>query len=221
MGQSWLVETPHWPLFGLRVRSPKLEMRYVDDELAMALAELAALGIHAPDTMPFSVPWSDVPSPQLERNTLLHLWRVRASHEVDDWHLPFAALVDGEVVGTMSLLATRFALLRSVRTGSWIGRAFHRRGFATEMRSLLLHLGFVGLDAVEATSGAFADNVGSLRVSEKLGYRANGSKLHPQRDKPGRIIELLLPRADWEVHRRDDIVIHGLEPCLEMLISSA
>src|SRR4051812_11182861 len=52
------VGSLRWPLFGLRVCTPRLELRYVDDELARALAELAIDGIHPPDTMPFNVPWS-------------------------------------------------------------------------------------------------------------------------------------------------------------------
>jgi hypothetical protein len=49
-----------------------VERRPVDDELAVQLAALAAGGVHDPDFMPFMIPWTDVPSPQQERNTLLH-----------------------------------------------------------------------------------------------------------------------------------------------------
>ena len=59
-----------WPLFDLQVVIPRLVLRYNDDELSIALATLAAKGIHDPATMPFTEPWTDVPSPLLERNSV-------------------------------------------------------------------------------------------------------------------------------------------------------
>ncbi len=47
-----------WPLAGLRVRSGDLELRYMDDADVHALARLAADGVHAPEAMPFTVPWT-------------------------------------------------------------------------------------------------------------------------------------------------------------------
>ena len=43
---------PVWPLFDLRVHTPKLELRYIDDDLATELAQLASArhprpGVHA------------------------------------------------------------------------------------------------------------------------------------------------------------------------------
>ena len=43
------------------------------------------------------------------------------------------------------------------------------------MRTLALHLAFEGLDAREATSGAFADNAPSNGVSKRVGYEFDGS----------------------------------------------
>lgn len=57
---------PVWPLFDLRVRTPRLELRYIDDEMATELALLATKGIHDADFMPFTMPWSLEPSPVLE-----------------------------------------------------------------------------------------------------------------------------------------------------------
>lgn len=76
-----------WPLAGLQVVTPRLTLRYVTDEFAVKLATLAANGIHDPATMPFSEPWTDVPSPELERNCLRYYWRNRAEASVDNWNL--------------------------------------------------------------------------------------------------------------------------------------
>jgi RimJ/RimL family protein N-acetyltransferase len=207
---------PYWPLFDLRVRTPRLELRPADDELLTALAALAAKGIHDPDFMPFLHPWTDVPSPQLERNALQHHWLRRAEWRPDKWALPLAVLVDGEVVGTQAMEAEHFATLRAVDTGSWLGRAHQGKGIGKEMRTAVLHLAFAGLGAQVAYSGAFEDNAPSLAVSKALGYEENGDVLIRRRDDAAREIKLKLPRAAWEARRRDDIVIENLERCLEM-----
>ena len=55
------MRTRLWPLFDLVVRTPRLELRYPDDELAAEIAELTAEPIHDPATMPFSIAWTDGP----------------------------------------------------------------------------------------------------------------------------------------------------------------
>jgi len=47
------------PLFRLRIRTPRLELRLGDEEEALALGRLAESGVHPPAEMPFSVPWTD------------------------------------------------------------------------------------------------------------------------------------------------------------------
>ena len=59
----------HWPLFGLRVETPRVELRYPDDEVAAALAEIAVQGIHPPGFRPFLRLWDAVPPPHQQRNT--------------------------------------------------------------------------------------------------------------------------------------------------------
>jgi hypothetical protein len=50
--------------------TPRLELRYVDDELGAELAELATQGIHDPGFMPFSVPWTDAEVEHIRPNTM-------------------------------------------------------------------------------------------------------------------------------------------------------
>jgi RimJ/RimL family protein N-acetyltransferase len=82
----------YWPLFDLRVRTPRLELRPPSDEDAVALAALAAEGVHDPAATPFTIPWTDQPSPQLERGALQFIWRCRAEWTPEKWHLPLAVL---------------------------------------------------------------------------------------------------------------------------------
>src|SRR5687767_14511103 len=105
---------PYWPLFDLRVRTERLELRYPDDADSVELAALAAKGIHDPDWLPFAVPWSIQPSPKLERGALQHHWGLKASWTVDNWHLPLAVIHEGEIVGTQGFGAKKFPVLRAV-----------------------------------------------------------------------------------------------------------
>lgn len=210
-----------WPLFGLSVRTPRLELRYPDDDLVFRLVELAGRGIHDPATMPFGSPWTDQKFPEFERSSLKHHWKNRADHAPDDWHLSFAVIVDGEVAGVQGVVAKLFSQLRQAETGSWLGREFQGRGIGTEMRAAVLHLLFAGLDAQRAISGAWHDNQASLGVSRALGYADNGEEHRLRRDEPDRMVRLLLTRQEWETRRRDDISIDGLDACLDMLVAPA
>src|SRR3954447_3290196 len=127
------MRTRHWPLFDLVVRTPRLELRHPDDEMAVALADLAARGVHDPEMMPFGIPWTDAPPGEQERRSLQHFWSNRALWSVDDWHLTMAVLIDGEVVGSQGMFAKRFPLSREFETGSWLGRVHQGRGIGKEM----------------------------------------------------------------------------------------
>ena len=206
----------YWPLFDLRVRTPRVELRYPDDELVVELARLAAKGIHDPDFMPFGVEWTDTPSPQLERKSLQHYWLARGQWTPEKWEIGFATICDGVVVGSQAMHGDDFAVLGTIETGSWLGRAHQGHGIGKEMRAAILHLIFAGLGARRAISGAWHDNKPSLGVSRALGYVENGDDTRMRRGQPDRHINLKLDREDWEPCRRDDVVIENLEPCLPM-----
>ena len=164
----------HWPFFALRVRTPRLEVRVPDDEIGVQLGELAVRGVHDPASTPFAIPWTDAPADELPRNSLQHYWLCRAQLRPEAWHLSLAALVDGEVVGAGGIAAEEFARRRTFETGSWMGQAFQGRGLGFEFRQACLHLGFAGLGAEVATTGAWHDNAASLGVTAKLPYVPNG-----------------------------------------------
>jgi RimJ/RimL family protein N-acetyltransferase len=179
---------------------------------------LAAAGIHDPAFMPFAMPWTDVASPELERNAMQWYWRCRAETTAIRFHLALAVVVGGEVAGTTSLDATDFPVLRQFETGSWLGRAFQGRGIGTEMRRASLHLGFAGLGATLATTSAFADNAASLGVTRHLGYEPTGTSRKVRRGQAAESLEFELTRARWEREvQRDDITIVGLDRCLPLL----
>jgi len=208
---------PYWPLFDVRIRTPRLEIRLpTDDEVVALIRVVDEHGIHDPAVMPFSTAFTDVPPPRRQRESLQWFWRCRAEWSPDNWKFNGAVFVEGAPVGVQDLMATDFAVLRSVNTGSWLGQHAQGQGIGKEMRAAILHLAFAGLGAHEAHSGAFADNAASAATSRSLGYEDNGTETVKQRDVAGSVQKFLLSRERWEAQRRDDITIEGLEGCLEL-----
>ena len=70
----------YWPLFDLEVRTPRLVLRYLDDETGAELLDVALTdGVHDSSWMPFQIPWTDFESPELERNAQQYWWSCRAT----------------------------------------------------------------------------------------------------------------------------------------------
>ena len=210
---------PFWPLFDLVVRTPRLEMRLPREDEFGALNALIDAGIHDPATMPFTSPFTDVPAPQRARQSAQFWWRQRAEWSPDEWSYTGAVYVEGQVVGVQGMMADHFGVMRSVETGSWLGRAFQGLGLGKEMRQAVLHLAFEGLGAEVAHSGAFHDNAASLATSRSVGYVDNGETRALRRGTADRILKVRMDRAMWEEQRRDDIEIAGLDGCLDMFIA--
>lgn len=206
----------HWPLFGLLLRTPRLELRIPRLDDLDALADLAAEGVHDPEEMPFAVPWTDAEPAERARGTVQHHWSTWASWAPDDWRCQLVAVRDGLVVGTQEVSARDFAVVREVSTGSWLGRRFQGDGLGTEMRAAVLHLAFAELGARAAVSGVFLDNLASLAVSRKLGYQDDGIARMPRRGAPATEQRLRLTREDWERHRELPVTVEGLAPCLPL-----
>ena len=200
-----------WPVADLQVVTPRLVLRYVSDEVGLQLAALAANGIHDPATMPFAEPWTDVPSPQLERNSMQYYWRNRAEMTADRWNLDLAVLVDETVVGMCSVHAEEFRTNRSLTTGSWLGLAHQGHGIGKEMRQGALHLIFAGFDADLAVTRAWHDNAASLAVTRSLPYIQTGTSQETRRDRPDIMVGFAMTPGRWATIRRDDIRLVGIE----------
>jgi RimJ/RimL family protein N-acetyltransferase len=210
------MRTRHWPLFDLVVRTPRLELRYPDDDLAVEVAELTAEPIHDPATMPFSVPWTDGPVEHRPRGALQFWWLRRATMTPDEWSCMMVVLVNGHPVGMQDINASHFATTKTFKTGSWLTQRVQGRGIGKEMRAAILHLGFEGLRAERACTSAYHDNHSSLGVTRALGYEPNGESVELRRDQSDTQLHFMLTRERWRERRRDDIEIEGLGPCLEL-----
>ncbi len=207
----------HWPLFDLRITTPRLQLRLPTEELIDQLIDTILEGVHDPDRMPFSVPWTRAPRADLPFNTLSYVWREMARFTQDDWALPFAVVVDGRAVGMQDLSAKDFPVARQVESGSWLGLGYQGRGYGTEMRAAALHFAFAELGAQAATSASYVDNPASIAVSRRNGYRDNGVEQVVREAVSGKEavqqLRFRLIREDWQRHRTVEVQVEGFDRC--------
>jgi RimJ/RimL family protein N-acetyltransferase len=197
-------------------RAGPLELRLPTEAELPAFMALAKAGIHPGDEMPFGIPWTDQPSPALERTSYQFWMRTRASWTVDEWTLTLGVWADGQPAGFQDLVGRDFARLRTVRTGSWLGRAFQRRGIGTLMRQAVLALAFDHLGAEVAESEAFVDNPGSSGVSRAIGYEPNGVGRLAPRGVPRETRRFRLTREGWRARPRPAVEVAGLDRCRQL-----
>jgi RimJ/RimL family protein N-acetyltransferase len=206
-----------WPLFDLRIETPRLTIRYPNDGELAQVAQAATTGIHEPESMPFYIPWSRAEPPMLQRNVLQFAWSCRGSLSPTSWQLPMVVFEGGRAIGIQDLFAKEFPTTRAVETGSWLIKAAQGRGIGKEMRAGVLHLAFEHLHADEAYSASFEDNPASAAVSVANGYQPNGTVILAREGRPARNLKWALTREQWLSRRRDDIRISGIAQCLELL----
>ena len=213
-----------WPLFDLRLRTPRLELRPPADGDLEEILEVIGAGIHDPAEMPFGVAWTDVESPEREWNALKWYWRQRAELSPESWSVTLAVFTEGRFVGIQDVMAQGFLAKGIVSTGSWLGQPFQGQGIGKEMRTAVLFLAFDGLGADIASSESFLDNQASIAVSRAVGYEEDGyGRLTPRGERrdtirwrlTGERFEKL--RADGHYAAYEPIEIEGLEPCLPLL----
>jgi RimJ/RimL family protein N-acetyltransferase len=208
------------PLYKLRLRTPRLELRLGNREELAALARLAQEGIHPPEEMPFAVAWTDRSDEEgfVESFVEFHEAALR-DWRPEKWSLNLLVFVEALPAGSQTIGAEDFASTRTVGTGSWLGKRFQRRGLGTEMRAAVLELAFAELGAEAATSGAIVGNEASKRVSEKLGYTSTGTSTVSPRGEPLTHFDLRIERDAWA--SPVPVEIAGLDRCLPLFGLSA
>jgi RimJ/RimL family protein N-acetyltransferase len=199
------------PLFALRLRTPRLELRLPTHDELVELREVARAGIHPPEVMPFFVPWTD--EADAEDFVVAFHEAARAEWTPDHWNLMLGVWAPDGLIGSQGASSDGWIETRTAETGSWLGMRFQSRGYGTEMRTALVELLWaVGARAI--TSGAVEGNAASARVSEKLGYRAVGTNVIAPRGVPITNTKYRLERTDWRPACR--VEIENLEPVLSL-----
>ncbi|WP_343050514.1 GNAT family protein [Nocardioides ungokensis] len=133
--------------------------------------------MHGDDKRPFPWAWADQPMPWLGRDLASRYWKYRATFPGDEWALPLVVRHEGRIVGIQGAEASRFPVLRTPDTFSWLTQSMQGRGLGTLMRQAICALFFDELDVHAMTSGAYADNPASAAVSRKVGFVPNGTRL--------------------------------------------
>ena len=83
----------------------------------------------------------------------------------------FAIEVGGEAAGGLGYVAGTDIERYSAEVGYWLGETCWGRGIVSEALSLFTDHAFTSLRLLRLYALPFADNVGSVRVLEKAGYR--------------------------------------------------
>lgn len=205
-----------WPLFALRLRTERLVLRLPTDDDLLALLRVARGGIHPPDEMPFTVPWSVRPSPAFEQGFLQYHWLCRAQWDPGSWALNLMVELDGQPVGSLALRGPAWLVHRTVDTGTWLGQPWQGRGLGKEMRTAGLALAFDHLGARVALSSAFRENTRSNGVSRALGYEENGIGALAPFGVSRETQEYRMTLDGWRARPRPVVVVEGLDRCRTM-----
>jgi RimJ/RimL family protein N-acetyltransferase len=180
------------PLLDLRIAVGPFELRGVTDDLLTPLADRIIKGIHDPDNVPFSTPWSIAPAEEIPSNTAKFHWKQRASFTPAEWAMDLVVLMDGQLIGYQGFSTRDFLVTRVGETGSWLGRELQGRGIGTAIRKIMCQFIFDHLDAEYITSAALASNSASLAVSRKVGYTENGVEIIKHMGKSATLQRVIL-----------------------------
>ena len=108
------MTTPYWPLAGLRLATPRLELRWPTPADLDALASLAAGGVHDPGVQPFANAWTEASPADRAQSTLQYHWQQWGAWKPADWSLNLVVVRDGEVVASQGMRGRDYAVLREV-----------------------------------------------------------------------------------------------------------
>jgi RimJ/RimL family protein N-acetyltransferase len=203
----------YWPLFGLRLATPDLELR------PMTEADLAPLAGIVPDDLemdPTATTFDGIGNGPVWRGIVVHqeYWKAYGTWRPASWRLQFTVRHEGERIGVQALEGDDFAKLRTVDSFSWLVHQARGRGLGQQMREAVLALAFGPLEAQAAITSAWHDNAASLGVSRALGYQPNGESFDAHGDRAERMVHLRLLRADWlRSGRGVEVSIDGFAAC--------
>ena len=202
-----------WPMFGLRLRSPDLELRHLTE------ADLGALADVLPDDAeqePAATTYVGLDHAR-NRRVVVHqdYWRARGGWRPESWALGFGVYHGGALVGYQGLEGDDFPTLRTVDSSSFLAAPARGRGLGKQMRAAVLTLAFGPLGAEYAITSAWSDNHASLGVSRALGYVDNGVTVHRRGNGVGDMVHLRLDREQWKASGwAEQMTVTGAADCL-------
>jgi RimJ/RimL family protein N-acetyltransferase len=106
----------------------------------------------------------------------------------------FGIVVEGEAIGSISLMLGEDIARQAAEVGYWIGRAFWGRGIMVEALRATTRYAFQQLELIRVFAVPFATTARSARVLEKAGYVQEGV-MRKSAVKEGVILDQLLYAA--------------------------
>jgi RimJ/RimL family protein N-acetyltransferase len=204
-------------MFALSIEGSELKIKITADDDIGRLLSLVNRGLHDPDQSPFSTPWNQIDLPHRNYEFAKKIWLHRAQLHPRDWYLDFTVFYKDQIVGMQSVFAKDFPVARSFMTSSWLGRDFQNRGIGTTTRRAILFLMFELFKAEEGHSEAYEDNIASIKVCEKLGYRANGFRSWGRNEKPAKSLQFVITRQDYARNSISGFISSGTESAMKFL----
>lgn len=93
----WPVLVDLWPIYRVRITTPRLQLRLPTESELAELADVAGKGVHNPTERPFLTPWTEGGPLDRARFVLREHWANLAGWAVDRWAFDF-----GVTRGTIS-----------------------------------------------------------------------------------------------------------------------
>lgn len=200
-----------WPLRGLRLQVADLDLRPATEA---DLPDLCAILPADLDMDPSATRYADLDDRTNRRVILVQsYWRALGMWSPDDWALPFAVRLAGDLIGMQTLEGPDYRAERTVDSSSWLVPEARGKGFGKDMRRAILELAFRHLEAEAAVSSAVVDNASSLGVSRALGYRDTHTSTLQHSGET--LQHVRVDRADWiSSGRGADVEITGVSGAL-------
>lgn len=187
-----------WPVHGLRLRTPDLELRPVTES---DLPELCRIFPDDVDLDPAATRYAAIDL-RANREVVLaqSYWRQLGLWSPHHWALPFAVRQAGELIGVQTIEGPDWTSERTVDSSSWLTPAARGRGLGQQMRAAILELAFTHLGARMAITSAVVTNTASLGVSRALGYAETHLSVLGHSDKT--LQHLRLAAGAWSASGR-------------------
>lgn len=93
---------------------------------------------------------------------------------LEDPQYSFAIEVDDAFAGMVGLLPMDDIYRKTSEIGYWLGEPFWGKGIMTEACQLVTDYGLNTLGFIRLHAGIFENNIGSMRILEKCGYKKDG-----------------------------------------------
>lgn len=116
-------------------------------------------------------------------------WLSMVEAQSQDMHLAIAN--PQELVGGIGFTLQEDVHCQSAEIGYWLGESYWRRGIATAAVRTLSRYALIQLDLLCVFAGVFSNNLASMRVLEKAGFRREGV-LRKRAVKDGQVLDLAM-----------------------------